>query len=210
MSKNALIVGCGSKLGLTLAKTLLDREYQIYGITGSDVTDTRIHHQRVDWATIGITECEKFLRALPKIDLVIFNQNSPALTEEYFKYNNIDIFEVWSRSKKWQQSHYVNCVLPAHFLHTLSDAKKINDQSTIIWMLSNVVFDHTGPVDYLGQKSQNLYTMQRFAEHNQQIHLGIDPATLEADILVRFMLAATQENSGKFYSISKTSITERC
>ena len=98
----------------------------------------------------------------------------------------------------------------SHFLHTLSDAKKINDQSTIVWMLSNVVFDHTGPVDYLGQKSQNLYTMQRFAKHNQQIHLGIDPATLEADILVRFMLSTTQENSGKFYSISKTSITERC
>jgi len=210
MSKNALVIGCGSKLGADLVDSLSKQDYHIYGITGSEIANTTVTHHKVDWATVTMTECEKFLRKLPCIDLVIFNQNSSALTEECFKYNTVNIFEIWSRSKKWQQSHYVNCILPIHFLHTLSESKKILDNSVVVWVLSNAVFTTTGPVDYIGQKFQNLQTLKRFAEYNKQIYIGIDPVTLDADILVKFMLSAAVLNSGKFYSIDKTSVIERC
>lgn len=210
MSKNVLIIGCGSKLGANMSKCLIDRGYNIYGITGSTITNENIIHQKIDWDTVNITECEKFLRSLPEIHLIIFNQNSSALTEDCFKYSNTNVFEVWKRSKKWQQSHYVNCILPVHFLHSLAESKKLSDESIIIWMLSSAILDGNGPVDYIGQKFQNLQTLKRFAEYNKQIYLGMDPGTLDAEELIKFIESITVKNNGKFYSINKTSVIERC
>lgn len=210
MCKNALIIGGGSKLGADIVDKLKLHGYKIYTITGSNIADLTIEYQKVDWSTLIITECEKFLRRLPNIDLVIFNQNASALTEDCFKYNSVNIFEIWSRAKKWQQSHYVNCILPIHVLHTLAESNKIYDSSVIVWMLSNAIIDYDGPTDYIGQKFQNLQTLKRFAKYNKQIHLGIDPATLDANILIKFILSANLEHNGKFYSINKTSVTERC
>jgi len=210
MNKNALIIGGGQKLGADIVQCLQSHNYKIYTITSSNINDSTIEYQKINWDTITLVECEKFLRRLPSIDLVIFNQNASALTEECFKYNSVSIVEIWARSKKWQQSHYVNCILPIHFLHSLAESKKIKDTSVIVWMLSSAIIDYNGPTDYIGQKFQNLQILKRFAKYNKQVHLGIDPATLDAEVLVKFILSVGIENNGKFYSIDKTSVTERC
>jgi hypothetical protein len=144
--KNALIIGCGSLYGKDLSESLQNKSYNIYGISSTATPDLNV--LTVDWNTCGIPDFEKFLRKLPCIDLIVFNQNSPALTDNYNKLSSVDIFEVWKRAKKWSQSHYVNCILPTQLLHTLVLTNKVNDRTCVAWMLSNSMFgkDQQTPV----------------------------------------------------------------
>lgn len=186
-NKNAFIVGCGSKFGKTLVTELETRGFTVYGISGSISTDRVL---QIDWNKCGISDFEKFLRKLPELELVIFNQNSPALTEQYWEANSMAIFDVWKQSKQWQQSFYVNCILPSHIIHTLVDTNKINNQSCIIWMLSRAMLDnyHTN-LDYFGQKYQNYKIMQQFTKHNPQTFVGVCPGSLNSTV---YQARATQ------------------
>jgi hypothetical protein len=214
-AKNVLIIGCGSLYGKDLAQSLQNKGHTIYGISGTSTSDLNI--LTVDWNTCAISDFEKFLRNLPCIDLIVFNQNSPALTDNYNKLSSVDIFEVWKRAKKWSQSHYVNCILPTHLLHTLVLTNKVNDNTCIAWMLSNSMFgkDQLSPVDYVGQKYQNYVMMKTLALNNPQIFIGINPGKIDstnsvekAKNLANFLSNNNKEYSGKLFSQIDDNIVE--
>jgi hypothetical protein len=213
--KNALIIGCGSLYGKDLSESLKNKGYDIYGISGTTTTDPNI--LTVDWNTCAIPDFERFLRKLPDIDLIVFNQNSPALTDNYIKLSSVDILEVWKRAKKWNQSHYVNCILPTHLLHTLVLTNKVNDHTCVAWMLSVSMFGKNplSPVDYVGQKYQNHAMMKTLALHNPQIFMGIHPGKINVDNSVKkakeladFLFNNNKECSGKLFCQTDNGIIE--
>lgn len=212
---DALILGCGGSYAQELIEALKKIGYTIHGISGTQSANGNF--LKVDWNTCGIQDFEKFLRNLPQINLIVFNQNSPALIDEYIKLNNMNILDVWKRAKQWNQSYYVNCILPTHILHTLSLTKKLKDNSTILWLLSRSMFGHfqSTPIDYVGQKYQNYTTMQALAQHNPQTFIGLCPGTLNAGninhkvkTLVDFLNVSDKTCSGKLFLQNDNNITE--
>jgi hypothetical protein len=211
MKKNALVFGCGSKFGLSLATELENCGFLVYGVSGSIETERVL---KIDWDTCFINDFEKFLRNLPKIDLVIFNQNSHALTDNYWQLNSVPIFNIWKQSKQWKQSFYVNCILPTHVLHTLASADNLDNKSQILFMLSASMFNQKpGPLDYYGQKYQNYINMKKFAKKNTQTFIGVCPGHLDSVVyqlraqkLINFV---TQQNynSGQFFMFDKSKET---
>ena len=213
--KNVLIVGCGSLYGKDLTQSLQNKGYTIYGISGTPTSNMNV--LTVDWNTCAIPNFEKFLRNLPSVDLIVFNQNSPALTDNYNKLNSIDIFEVWQRAKKWSQSHYINCILPTHILHTLVLTNKINNDTCIAWVLSHSMFgkNQLSPVDYVGQKYQNYIMMKTLALNNPQIFIGINPGKIDAtnsvgkaENLANFLSNSNKDYSGKLFVQTNHSVVE--
>lgn len=198
MKKNALIFGCGSKFGMSLRTELENSEFSVYGISSSIGTDQVL---KVNWNTCLIHDFEKFLRSLPNIDLIIFNQNSTMLTDNYWQLNSVPTLDIWKQSKQWLQSYYVNCILPAHVLHTLTNMHHLGSTSQIVWMLSrNMLGNHSGPVDYYGQKYQNYINMQQFAKNNPQTFIGVCPGNLNPDVYQstsnKLVELLTQRNAG--------------
>jgi hypothetical protein len=206
--KNALVIGCGSKFGAEISNQLARDNYCVYGISSSVSSENILH---IDWDTINNQNVEKFLRNLPVIDLIIFNQNYVSLTNSCFEFGQDHIFNIWKQSKKWTQSHYVNCVLPMYILHTISDANKLSKNATVAWMLSSIIFSEKNDlVDYKGQKYQNYICMKKYAATNQQTFVGICPGLLEkltyvekSKIFVEFLIKNTL-TSGEFYKFDNT------
>jgi hypothetical protein len=202
--KNALVIGSGSKFGLSITDELKKLNFNVYGISGTAQNQNTL---TVDWKSCFINDFEKFLRKMPVLDIVIFNQNASALPSQFHDLGSINTIEVWKHSKQFLQSYYVNCVLPGHVLHTLSQTEKLNQDSKIIWLLSKSIFNpEHAPSDYVGQKYQNYVTLQKLAHRNSQTFMGVCPGKLNENLyttksqyLCNFLL---QENinqySGKF------------
>ena len=210
--KNALVVGGGSKFGLAVSDQLRNRKINTYSITSCGVVDSTT--LAVDWTTCNIANFEKFLKRLPEIDLVIFNQNSPALTNNSLKFNSEHIFETWKKSKQWSQSHFVNCILPLYILQTLASTQCLSQTGCVAWILSTSMFSTDTPVDYAGQKYQNYLMLQKLAQNNSQQFVGIFPEQLTAqnynyksNTLVDF-LQVGKKSTGKCYVINNNSIEE--
>jgi len=213
--RNALLIGCGSKYGKDLAQSLQNKGWAVHGISGTQQSDPDT--LTVDWNTCVISDFEKFLRKLPSLDLVVFNQNSPALTEGYSKLGSVDILEVWKIAKKWSQSHYVNCVLPTHILHTLALTHKITNDTCISWILSNGMFGKNPsiPVDYVAQKYQNFVMLKNMAANNPQIFIGISPGNIntnnsmeQSKCLANFLSHCKKTYSGKLFNQIGNDIVE--
>jgi NAD(P)-dependent dehydrogenase (short-subunit alcohol dehydrogenase family) len=212
--KNCLVIGGGSKFGLELANQFTSCDVNAYTITSKPaVNDTVL---TVDWNTCNIANFEKFLKKLPVIDFVVFNQNSPALTDSCLKFKQDHIFEIWKRSKQWSQSHFVNCILPLYILQTLASNDTINPNGCVTWILSRSMFfnNTNAPVDYAGQKYQNYLMLQKLAQNNTQQFIGICPGQLteqnynaKSKLLVDF-LQIGKKSTGKFYVINNNSIEE--
>jgi hypothetical protein len=207
--RNALLIGCGSKFGSDLAKQLKNH-YAIYNISGS--IESNQQNLNVDWKTCKNQTVEKFLRGLPNIDLIIFNQNYTALNDSCFEFGKEHIFNVWKRSVEWNQAYYVNCILPMYILHSIYDNKHLSPQSVVCWMLSGSIFEtnEEAPVDYTGQKYQNYLAMKRYAANNPQMFIGVCIGGLEeysriekSNLLVDF-LQRTDLISGQFYTLEST------
>jgi len=202
---NALVIGCGSKFGHAVVTELENHSVTVYGISGTAESDRVL---KVDWATCVIASFEKFLRQLPELDFVIFNQNSNSLINTYWKLDSVPTLEVWRQSKQWHQSYYVNCVMPTHVLHTLVNANKIKDQSIVTWMLSRGMLNtQIHNINYYGQKYQNYCNMQQFARNNPQTFIGVCPGALTSDLYqtksTELIKLLTQSNleSGKLYKL---------
>jgi GDP-D-mannose dehydratase len=179
-SKNALIFACGGKLGKSISQTLTNRGFTVYGASS---TIQNINTLSVDWHHCFINHFEKFLGQLPKLDLVIFNQNSNALTNDVYGLGSTSILNIWKQSKQWMQSHYVNNILPVHVLHSMANLNIIDQHSKIVWILSRSMFNtYPSPVDYVGQKYQNYVTLQKLAKHNPQTFLGVCPGQLTDEV----------------------------
>jgi len=204
---NVLIVGGGSKFGAEITTILQNNSHDCYVITSNTQLQTN-NILCIDWTTCGISDFEKFLRGLPDLDLIIFNQNSTSITEDYLKLNSSHIFKIWQQSKQWSQSYYVNCILPMHMLHTLTETKKLTASTKIVWMLSGVIFTESSLIDYVGQKYQNYISMKELAKNNIGTYIGIVPThlsinTTTATVLVNFLTTELSgSHSGKLFAVN--------
>ena len=73
---NALLLGCGSKWGLTILQTLLDKGSTVYSLTSTELPQQQgLVQEVINWNTVNQPSIEKFLRQLPKLDFILFNQN---------------------------------------------------------------------------------------------------------------------------------------
>ena len=210
-AKNCLLIGCGSKFGLELLEYLVEIGYTVNSISGSDLGYANINHLQIDWKTLNVAQIEKFLRELPELDLVFFNQNSSALSSNDFTKNKNTV-ELWQLEKNWSQSYFVSCILPFHIIHTLKSIHKI------AWMVSPLIYHHDnkqiGFADYIGNKYQNYLTLKNFSKQNQSICIGLNPDKLlstkdDARItnMINFIESADKETSGRVFFLDGTEDT---
>lgn len=208
--KNCLLVGCGSKFGLELLEYLLESGYNINSISGSKLGHPRVNHLQIDWKTLNVAQLEKFLRQLPNLDLVFFNQNSSALNSIDFVKNKNTV-DLWKLEKDWSQAHFVSCILPFHIVHTLKSVDKI------IWMLSPLIYNHSneqiGFADYIGNKYQNYLVIKNFSKQ-QFISVGLNPDKLlssKDDVTIKKMISfietINQKDSGRVFFLDGTEDT---
>jgi hypothetical protein len=183
MIKQALLVGCGSKFGLQLLTQLLAQGWRIYSISGSDINidNPNLIHLKVNWKTLRITDIEKFLRTLPNLDLVFFNQNSSALSQRIF--TELETLELWTLEKNWAQAHFVSCILPLHIIQTLK--QRCNKNTKVAYMLSCYAYSNPrelkelGFADYIANKYQNYIIMKNLSLNHPAYFFGINPEKLQ-------------------------------
>jgi len=176
---NALLLGCGSKWGLTVLKTLLSKGWTVHNLTSTELPQQEILVQHiVNWNTVNQADLEKFLRNLPTLDFVLFNQNGSALSYDNFS-NNASLTDTWKLEKNWAQQYFVSVILPYHIIKTVS----LNRQAVVAWMLSTFVYKHTNidHADYIGNKYQNYLMMQNFSRTEDACFCGINPMEIETN-----------------------------
>lgn len=218
MNKRALLIGCGSKFGLRLRNQLLAQDWKIYSISGSDtdIDNPNITHIKVDWSTVKITDIEKFLKMLPNLDLIFFNQNSSALSQGIF--NKVETLDLWKIEKHWAQSYFVSCILPLHIIQTLK--QQCNKDTKVAYMLSSYMYAHPadpaqlGFADYIGNKYQNYLTMKNFSLNHPACFFGINPEKLqyvEDDVTISELITFidTDKNiNGKVFYLDRSEDTK--
>lgn len=172
---NALLVGWGSEFGQAL-RDALQKSYTVYTI-GSDTQSNLC----VDWKTVSQATLEKQLRRLPKMDLIIFNQNGTSLNHADFVTKN-SISALWKLEKSWMQTHFTSCILPYHIVNSLDI-----DNTTVVFVLSSMLYNHElethmfGLADYSANKYQNYVTMKSFSKwHGKGCFLGVTPVKLNS------------------------------
>lgn len=195
---NALLVGCGSKFGLKLLQDLLDKGWQVYTIQSSEIDHRdNLYRLTIDWTNLNQATVESFLRKLPKLDLIFFNQNGSALNENNF--DSMNKLELLKLEKNWSQCYFNSCILPFHILHNV----KTEVDSRIIWMLSSYIYNHNNIqyADYTGNKFQNYMIMRNFSKTKKSCYFGLNPENLytnqKFDKLLFLLENYNSENNGK-------------
>lgn len=177
----ALLIGCGSKFGLSLQQNLLSNGWAVNSISGTPSTETHdlLNHLVIDWKKFTVADLEKFLKNQSNIDLVFFNQNSSALSSNTFKINNYLTLELWKQEKTWAQCYFTSCILPFHIIHSLQH--RCTSETKVAWMLSSFVHSHSdiNHADYIGNKYQNYLIMRNFSLNHTGCFFGINPESLD-------------------------------
>lgn len=205
--KNCLITGGGSKFGKNITDQLLLAGYCVYLITGSNnyQDNPDVITIPVNWKTLSLTDLRNIILTLPELDLIFFNHNSSALSQQKFSKNHIQ------SPKDWQQSYFVACQFPFYLIHALRD--KISETTKIGWMLSELIkhphSTQVGFADYIGNKFTNGCIMKSFSQSFPAIFFGINPESvsenLEMDIhkaagIVKLIDTCTDLNGKIYYS----------
>ena len=176
---NALLLGCGSKWGLTVLQTLLDKGFTVYSLTSTELPRQQgLVQEVINWNTVNQPVIEKFLRQLPKLDFILFNQNGSALSYSSFV-DKTNLTDVWKLEKNWSQQYFVSVILPYHIIKTVN----LNEQAIVSWMLSTFVYRHTNidHADYIGNKYQNYLMMQNFSRTGGACFCGINPMEIDTN-----------------------------
>jgi hypothetical protein len=134
----------------------------------------------VDWKTVNAADIYKITKALPNLDLILFNQNSSSLNQNSFESTMSDqTLMIWKQMDHWRQSYFVSCQLPFSLIHHLQS--KISTDTRVIWMLSSMIVRHqssTEYADYIGNKYQNFLIMKNMAQNHTGCFFGIDPGDI--------------------------------
>lgn len=171
-SKQALLVGCGSKWGAEFAKELADQNYSIDLVTGSELIYSNINNIKINWNSISPSIIESKIDPNKKYDLIFFNQNSGGSPNDHFlkSGNKLDI-------NSWNYSFWINCQLPYIIVQHLTNS--ISSTTKIGWMLTGLIigreknlFKYAG---YASTKSTNLHLMRGFSEFHHGIFFAINP-----------------------------------
>lgn len=212
MSKEALIIGGGSKFGLQFVNNLLDKEWNVNVISGSSIKHANCNQLLVDWKNLKITDTEKFLTKLPTQSLIFFNQNSSALSNSCYNVNSFTKINLWRQEKDWSQAYFVSCILPFHIIHTLE--KSCTRDTKIGWMLSSLILSHTTTQieysDYIGNKYLNYLMIKNFSKHHHSSFFGINPDSLNEtatsenlDKLINFIFQSSPDYiNGKIFKMT--------
>jgi hypothetical protein len=180
--KTALLIGCGSKFGLSFQQKLLGMGWTVNAISGtsSPGSNDQLNQLVVDWKTFTVADLERFLKKQSSIDLILFNQNSSALSDKSFTINSYPTVELWKQEKTWLQCYFVSCILPFHIVHTLQN--KFSSETKVAWMLSSFVHSHSNidHADYIGNKYQNYMMMKNFSLHHPGCFFGVNPCVLDS------------------------------
>ena len=175
-----LFLGAGQGFGQAFKDTRKQTGQQIFEISSCPgPADT---HLSVDWAKIDESLVHRFVKDLPHMDLVFFNQNGSSLSALSFQDQAGNILGLWKQIAHWRQSHFVSCQLPFQIIHTLGD--RLDERSRVCFMLSSTVVRHGDSLehaDYIANKFQNYLMIKNFARSHPAVFLGIDPGSLAAD-----------------------------
>jgi len=174
---NALLLGCGSKWGLTVQQQLLAKGWTVCSLSSTKLAEQdNLYQHIIDWNTVNQGTIEKFLRLLPTIDFILFNQNGSALSYDNFN-QEVPVIDTWRLEKNWTQQYFVSVILPYHIIKTVS----LNKNSRVAWMLSAFVYQHTNinHADYIGNKYQNYLIMKNFSRTGDACFCGINPMELD-------------------------------
>jgi hypothetical protein len=177
--KQALTIGCGSKNGVAIIDTLLEKGYTVTNIGNS--LHPKANNIQIDWDNLQITNLHKLLNISGVLDFVFFNQNSSSLELNAFDFSNIETLAVWKLLKNWQHSHWIACQMPFLLIHNLKH--NLTNKSKIGWMLSStMIWDQPGVEnypDYSSQKYFNYLAMKCFNTHYETF--GVMPDFSMAD-----------------------------
>jgi len=177
---NELYIGTGKPFAQVLVNHRRQLGHRVYCISSTDGEDTFV----VDWSTVTSADLHKIINKLPKLDVILFNQNASSLSQSCFQDHRYSVLQVWQQTKHWQQSYYVSCQLPFELIHSLGN--KINCNSLIIWTLSSMITDHTHDpqyADYIAYKYQNYMLMKNFAHSHTGCFFGIDPGQITKGLI---------------------------
>lgn len=169
---NVLLIGCGSKWGRKLLDNLAS-QHTVYSISGQDISN--VNNLTIDWSSLNPTKVEKFLKKLPNIDFVFFNQNGSALSGQNF--DHMKTVDLWKLEKNWGQQYYNSVIFPFHVIQSIN----LNKDSIVAWMLSTYVYRHNNinHADYVGNKYQNFVTMKNFSKTGKSCFCGINPMDID-------------------------------
>lgn len=201
--KHCVITGGGSKLGRHLTENFVRLGYFVHLVTSTPVDwvdSTQVAVVPVDWKNITLKDISKFIPS-DSIDVIFFNHNSSALSQEKFQKNTIQSI------KDWQQSYFVASQLPFYLIH--SAASRIRSDTKIGWMLSELIKhpidSQIGYADYIGNKMTNACIMKSFSQNFPASFFGINPELIEqpsslAETLVDFIdNTSAQDLNGKIF-----------
>lgn len=212
MTKNSLIIGGGSKFGKELTESLYNSGWKVHCISGSDIPNTQINSCTVNWNQLSVDVLEKYIKNLPNLDFIFFNQNSSALSKVSFQQNNYSTLKLWKQEKDWAQAYFNSCILPFHILQSLGD--KCNQNSKVAWMLSSLIVKHDNEyiehADYIGNKLTNYVIMKNFSLQHPAHFFGINPDSLYnthihiTDFINFINTTSGQDLNGRVYKLSGT------
>lgn len=206
--KTALLVGCGSKFGKRLLNSLVTNNWEVYSISGSAIDNNNVNQCIINWQTVNVANIEKFLKNIPPVDLIMFNQNSSALANQNFTQNSYATLELWKQEKHWNQCYFVSCILPFHIIHTLGN--RCSASTNVAWMLSSYIYKHKNisHADYIGNKYQNYLIMKNFSQAHPANFFGINPDTItdssDSDQLTKVLTNGSCDLNGKVVKFDGT------
>jgi hypothetical protein len=172
--KQCLITGGGSKFGAKLTELLIQYGYHVHLITsnpGPWQDRPGVAVIPVDWKLLTAKNIRDCVPAVPYLDLVFFNHNASALSQNKFQPATLQNLQ------HWQHSYFVACQFPFYLIHALGH--RITPETKIGWMLSELITkpvdSEIGYADYIGNKFTNACIMRSFALNFPAGFFGMHP-----------------------------------
>jgi len=179
---NILIVGGGSKFGLSFTKFLKSKDHSVDIITSKMLPILGVDSYRVNWNTVkqkDIIDIANKINNKNKIyDIIFFNQNSYMGIDQIVFKENKQLPDI----DKWNQSYFTHCQLPLLLIKLLESS--ISKETKIGWMLTGMI--HTDQPEqykhalYGAAKYTNQSIMKMFSVFDHKgIFFGLDPIWLD-------------------------------
>lgn len=175
---HSLLIGCGGDFGQRLEHELKNQGHTVWQITSDSSPDPCA--LTVDWSTVDMDSLHRWLRSLPPLDLVFFNQNGASLNTPSFQPEAYQPLALWQQVKQWRQTHWTSCELPFFTVHTLGAA--LQAHTRVVWMLSESIYKYNQRyqhADYVANKFQNLLIMKNFAQHHPGVFFAVEPGEID-------------------------------
>lgn len=177
-----LLIGAGSKWGLTFTKYIKDQGHEVDLVTSKVLSLEGIDSYKISWNNLNTEEVKNIASWInskqTEYDLIFFNHNSyTGVNENTFK-NNSSLPNLNS----WNQAYFNHCQMPVLLLKLIGDS--IKNETKIGWMITGMVnrrqpeqFQHGL---YASAKHTNQSIMRLFNLHQHKgIFFVIDPIWFE-------------------------------